>query len=89
MRSTRTRMVLHRDRIAEAVAEVEAALEGALTITNDMFCTTALLDAMWAARDRGDPVAAARYGEQALTHGTRPGRAGDRIRGALSRRRPL
>lgn len=66
LRSTRTRALLHQGRLAEAAEEAEAALEDALTIANDMFCTMALLDATWAARDCGDPVAAARYGEQAL-----------------------
>jgi len=66
LRCNRTFSLLHQGRLAEATAEAESALEGALTVANDMFRTMALLGATWAARDHGDPVAAARFGEQAL-----------------------
>ncbi|MGH3901802.1 MAG: helix-turn-helix transcriptional regulator [Pseudonocardiaceae bacterium] len=69
LRCNRTRSLIHQGRLAEAVAEAETALEGARMSANDMFRTVALLCATWASRDRGDPVAAARYGEQALAAG--------------------
>jgi DNA-binding NarL/FixJ family response regulator len=69
LRCNRTRSLIHQGRLAEAVAEAETALEGALASANDMFHTVALLYATWACRDRGDPVAAVRYGEQALAAG--------------------
>ncbi len=69
LRCNRTRSLIHQGRLAEAVAEAETALEGALTCANEMFRTVALLYATWACRDRGDPVAAVRYGEQALAAG--------------------
>ncbi len=62
----RTRSLLHLGRLSEAAAAAETALEGALALGNDMFRTLALLGCTWGARDRGDPVAAVRYGEQAL-----------------------
>ncbi|MGH3697456.1 MAG: helix-turn-helix transcriptional regulator [Pseudonocardiaceae bacterium] len=69
LRCNRTRSLIHQGRLVEAVAEAETALEGALTCANEMFRTVALLYATWACRDRGDPVAAVRYGEQALAAG--------------------
>lgn len=62
----RTLSLLHQGRLSEAAAEAETALEGALALANDLFRTLALLGCTWVARDRGDPVAAVRYGEQAL-----------------------
>ncbi len=69
LRCNRTRSLIHQGRLIEAVAEAETALEGARLSGNDMFRTMALLCATWACRDSGDPVAAARYGEQALAAG--------------------
>jgi DNA-binding CsgD family transcriptional regulator/tetratricopeptide (TPR) repeat protein len=69
LRCNRTHSLLHQGRLVEAVAEAEAALQDALTLANDMFRTMVLLCATRASRDRGDPVAAVRYGEQALAAG--------------------
>jgi DNA-binding CsgD family transcriptional regulator/tetratricopeptide (TPR) repeat protein len=66
LRCNRTLSLLHLGRLSEAAAEATTALEAALAQGNDMFCTLALLGCTWVARDRGDPVAAVRYGEQAL-----------------------
>lgn len=63
---TRARSLLYQGRLGEAAAEAETALEGALALANTMFRAMALLVCTWGARDRGDPVAALRYGEQAL-----------------------
>ncbi|MGH3941074.1 MAG: helix-turn-helix transcriptional regulator [Pseudonocardiaceae bacterium] len=65
-RCNRTLCFLYQGRLAEAVTEAQTALEGAQALDNDMFRTMALVGATWAARDSGDPVAAVRYGEQAL-----------------------
>jgi DNA-binding NarL/FixJ family response regulator len=66
LRYNRTMSLLHQGRLSQAVTEAETALESALALANDMFRTLALLGCTWVTRDRGDPVTAVRYGEQAL-----------------------
>lgn len=58
--------LLYQGRLTEAAAEADAALEGALALANDMYRTIALLCLTWVSREMGDPIAAVRYGEQAL-----------------------